>query len=304
MKVRFYGFSVDISGGISRKDVITHIKSNGHKFSQGGFSRFLYIKDSADTNFYIGVVVTEKSRKQLVTRDPKLKTINRERLKNNETDINYFIISKKNGVGLYQHYHNSTSLRFFEDAMYGVARKLRDSKTDKLIKAQKLSVESDDARKIRKAHKIEFKFRQLVDSSNLKDVLDQYRRIKSYKVTLESLTQEIRDSAPCGEDVVRKHEKYIYDKSSVVTSVSTAIHKHVSENDIRNGIVTVEDDYNEERQIKVLGNLTNFGEMDYDDFIQDIDGRKEDDVVGNPVVDRLLTVAKNDPDARFTSRKK
>ncbi len=304
MKVRFYGFSLELSGGVTSSEIFEYIKANQFKSQKGEFPRFVYIDETSDDKFYIGVIVTIKTRKQLVTRDPRSKTINREKLRNNETDVNYFLISKTNFSGLYQHYHHSTSLRIFEDTLHEVAAQIRDRKVQAILEQEQLEPQSAAAKKVKQNHRIHFTFNQLVEQKKLIEVLSEFRRIKSYKVTFASLTQDIRDSSPCGEDVVRKTERYVYDKTAKVASVSAAINKHISKHDIRNGVVTVEDDFHEERHIKVIGNLTNFGEMEYEAFIADIDGRKEYDVTGNPIITRLISIADNDSELRFTSRVK
>ena len=111
MKVRFIGFALESKCPMSFDNMFAQVESrHGVHQDAGDHKRLYYIDSNAHPDYYCGLVLTIKNQKKFCKltqlQDGKTK-ISVENLKDHDSlmEFNFFVLHKREYIGLYQHYH-------------------------------------------------------------------------------------------------------------------------------------------------------------------------------------------------------
>jgi len=191
-------------------------------------------------------------------------TLTRESLDNDETEVNYFLISKINGLGIYQHYHNSTSVRQFNEILECLVFKRKMAVLAKKTK----DLNDDKEKKLRKKFKVEVNFSAIYEKGGLKKVLEEFDRIKSFQYTFAELEDDVRANVPASTFAYRKTECVVYGDGPVA-DIGRAIDTFVKNRSLRGGKIKVLNASNRLKTVDIFDNMINFGEQEYDGFLRE-----------------------------------
>ena len=298
MQVNYYGFQFEVSGDLNILDTIMFHEASSPVLYDGlSYPRYVYLDSKSSSNYIVGVIVTEKDKSSSLTLDKKTMTLTRESLDNDETEVNYFLISKINGLGIYQHYHNSTSVRQFNEILECLVFKRKMAVLAKKTK----DLNDDKEKKLRKKFKVEVNFSAIYERGGLKKVLEEFDRIKSFQYTFAELEDDVRANVPASTFAYRKTECVVYGDGPVA-DIGRAIDTFVKNRSLRGGKIKVLNASNRLKTVDIFDNMINFGEQEYDGFLTKIHKRKAAALQGNPIITELINAANNDKQKRFTAK--
>lgn len=299
MKVNYYGFQFEVSGDLNIIDTISHHEGmSSVLYNELSYPRYIYLDSQSHDDYIVGVIVTAKDKSSSLTLNKNTMTLTRESLTNDETEVNYFLISKANGLGIYQHYHNSTSVRQFNEILEWMVLQYKSA----TLAAKTKGLSNDAAEKLRKNFRVKVKFSAIYEQGGLKKVLDEFDKIKSFQYTFADLNDDIRANVPASGYAYRKTERVVYAKDGPVSDIGRAIASFVKTRSLRGGKVKVLDASNRVKSVDIFDNMINFGEQDYDDFLIKIDRKKASELRGNPIITELINTANNDRQKRFKAK--
>lgn len=272
MLVRFLGFSVEAPKSITLDEVMTTLAkqaTNYQSFDETG--RFLFVDTQSDSEYYLGLIVTVKSQRtfcELREAGGSFKVqVNRLDRNSNIMEFNFFIINKKSGVGLYQHYHQSCSIG---QGMNLIKKRFNDLKTQKCdAKRDELIANGKSADKAEKEAKKQFKgyfkWQILVRKDKLASVLNELERIKALEVDLSYLEPDSKEFGQLSGFVRKQRRKFSFGKKISPSSLIGPIVSAVNKSKTDSGRVFGVDEDGLDRIIKIQNNPDNFGEYDYDE---------------------------------------
>lgn len=274
MKVRLYGFELEAeSKSVSIDDLLTYFANrHGKPDNSRSIERRIFVDTTTNSSYYIGLVVTVKDQKRFCRlEDSKGQIkITVENLTGSEKlmEFNFFVISKKNGIGLYQHYHQSCGLTVFGGYLMSHYNAIRERLANKEVEdARKhepdLSVNKE--RGIRKKHRGRLIFSQLVRKDSLEKMLREFKQLKSFEYEISALGADVRAGIPLGQYVRKFREKLTFGRTWGVPVLAPAIAQAVNDLNPRNGRVYAVNEFDEDVALRIFNMPDNFGEEDFDD---------------------------------------
>lgn len=273
MQVRLLGFRLFTqAANLDLQSYVKFVKQkHGEARELGAHNRLLFIDSTHSPKYYVGLLVTVKDQKtfcELVEKSGRL-TVKVSELDDDSKlmDFNFFVVNKENGLGLYQHYHQSCSLNTF--GSYNSKRfvEYRDS-----VVKEKLEKLAEDQRSDKKAENIKKKYKGrlqweiLVRKEKLKELMAELDRIKSFEYSFLSLTADEPEFKPISDYVRRENRRLAFTSGSPVSKIADAVAKFVSSTDIDSGKVTGVDADGIDRVLRIADNPDNFGEYPYDEI--------------------------------------
>jgi hypothetical protein len=274
MKVRMYGFEIESeSAFVPIAKLMTHLVSNTGKPDQSrSIERRIFLDETSNKNYYLGLVVTVKDQKRfcrLENTKGQIK-ITVENLTGNDKlmEFNFFVINKKNGIGLYQHYHQSCGLNVFGGYLISNHKDLREKFADEEIETKKRTEEELSAsreRSIRKKYRGRLRFSQLVRKDSLEIILKECKALKAFEYEISALDVDVRAGIPLSKYVKKLREKLTFSQGWSVPVLASAIAGAVKELSPRNGRVYALNEFDEDVSLRIFDMPDNFGEEDFDD---------------------------------------
>ena len=185
-------------------------------------------------------------------------------------EFNFFAINKSNGIGIYQHYHQSCGTNVFGGYLRARFNRLRENKialevAEKEKKTGK-DISKSDLRKIKRQFSGNLKFSILVRQENLEEILSEYSRIKAFEYEYSVLTSEHKRGMPLAKYVTKKREKLTFVPESPVAALAVGIVKAIKNLAPKSGRVYALDAFSEDISLNVLNIPDSFGEEEYDDI--------------------------------------
>lgn len=303
MDVNYFAFRIETSGATDNLSLIEHIEANPPQWSSKKTipKRIINIDSNSDQDFVLGLVVTVRDQKSYVTL--KDRTFRKEDLTGRPiTEVNYFVIHKKSGAGLYQSYHGSCTLNsffaLFRRSAREISTKLYDAEMEAANKAISTDISESKRRKqISKKRKeaqdktkINVDCVQIVDKNNLAQMIQHFARIKSFDYVYGTIDTKVEESVPGGQYVMRKRAKVSYQPATPIGPLAKLIERYILENRVDKGFVTVENADGEEEKIRIHDQLTNYGRITHDEFVDKLVGEELEDLAHNPIIGELLSV--------------
>lgn len=297
MKVRFLGFSFESNvQEINIEEYVQHIiNQHNTPFKIGEHERFLFINTTRSEKYYVGLVVTVKDQKtfcELIKESGKMTVRVKELEENSELmDFNFFVLNKKNGIGMYQYYHQSFSVSSF-----GTLNSQRFSdlltKTckEKLDDGRNLTTKQEE--QIKKKYKGRLIWELIVRKEKLQELIAQFRKVKAFEYCLSTLTASDAEFQPLKQYVNKERTKLSFDGDAPVSHLAKYIDNIVTRVGINSGKVVGIDDDGNEQVLRIMNNPDSFGEYEYDDVAPRINSLNVSDFHNSWVIEQLLIKCK------------
>jgi len=303
MKVRMYGFEIEAeSPSISIDELMVYFAHRTGETDQSHpIERRIFLDTAIDRDYYLGLVVTVKDQKRFC------------RLENNEgqimitvenltgddklMDFNFFVINRKNGLGLYQYYHQSCGLNVFgsyltthykflcEKAANADVEKQRNQNGD-LSKSQENS--------IRKKHKGRLIFNQLVRKDSLVKILSECKKLKAFEYEISTLDTDSQAGIPLSRYVKKIRQKLTFSQTWSVTDLAAAIVSAVRDLNPNSGRVYALNEFDEDVSLKIFNVPDNFGEEDFNDVAIKLHNLDLNAFASHRVINELVKLCKSE----------
>lgn len=279
MKVKTYGISIAPEcGKVSMQNLVDLMKNqSGASDNTKSNERRFYIA-SVDEDFIAGLVVTIKDQKRFckLHGDGAAFTISVENIQGQQKlmEFNFFVLNIKNGLGLYQHYHQSCSPGTFFDYLKRRYISLRNASRDNEIEALKTggTHTGKTEKQVRKAHSGGLSTAYLLRKDSLQEVLSKYKSIKNFHYEYAELAPEHTAGEPISPWVKRKRQVVTFVRNANVGALAAAIQQMATA--LRGGHVGVVEETDDDEvplSVKIADIPDNFGESDYDALTQSLD---------------------------------
>lgn len=295
MLVRFLGFNFSTdAANMSIDDYVKYMTTKVNQdYELGEHKRFIFFNTTHSQDYYVGLLVTVKDQKtfcELVSKDKKLMVKVSELDEDSSLmDFNFFVINKLNGIGLYQHYHQSCSVnsfgyfnnrRFSEYRKEAIDSEIAQIPEDKISEAKK--------KKVREKYKGSLSWEVLVRKEKLSELIQQLKRVKAFEYSFGTLTVQEEEFNPLKGFVKKETTTLSFTSQSPVQVLADAITKIVATNDIEDGKVIGIDAEGIDRVLRLTDNPDNFGEYDYDELAPKINSLDIDQFEQSWVIKELL----------------
>jgi hypothetical protein len=269
-----YGFEIETdSQDVTISKLMAHLAAHsGEPDKSRTVERRIFFDEATNKNYYLGLVVTVKDQKRfcrLENNEGQIK-ITVENLKGDDKlmEFNFFVVNKRNGVGLYQHYHQSCGLNVFGTYLSSSFKLLCDQATNDEIQMQvkrEGGLSSDKERSIRKKFSGRLHFSQLVRKESLEKILNEYKSLKSFEYEVSALDAEDRPGVPLSRYAKKIRQKLTFSKSWTVPVLASAIAGAIQIISPRSGRVYALNEFDEDVSLRIFDMPDNFGEEDFDD---------------------------------------
>lgn len=297
MNVNFLGFSVD--GPACMPEFMAYLAGNNknHK-TIDEIGRFLFIDDTRHQDFYLGLVITVKNQRtfcELKEAEGSF-TVAVSLLDDGAhlMEFNFFIINKKNGLGLYQYYHNSCSVgqffKMFKSHFHEWKVVARAAHQKMLMSEQGLDEKKAENKAVAK-YKGRLKTQQLVRKQDLAKILLEYDRIKSLMLEFSYLEPESKEFGPLDKYVKKSRKIFSFDKKWKPKALASNVVNAIKQSGAENSGVRVADESGAETFLRLQNNPDNFGRFDYDTVAMHLNNLDVDQFAGSWVVGELLKSA-------------
>lgn len=303
MFVRSYGFSIEAGHDrVTVADVFSLMASqNGQPDTSKANERRFYVDDTSDADFVRGLVVTVKDQKafcELVNDSGSFVIkVNNLTGDNKLMEFNFFVVNKKNGLGIYQHYHQSCTPNTFGSYLRSRYASLsHDSREQAIKKLEALGqLTKKNEKRIKSEHHGALKFTLLVHDESLADVLSKFQQIKNFEYEYAAIVPDKVSGVPIGPYVKRMKEKVTFQPNVDSGLLATAIQGTVDIIKPRAGRVSVIDHIDDEDvplSIRIANIPEHFGEQDYDAVASKLDELDVTTFSTHQVVDELIKACK------------
>lgn len=288
MLVRVSAFDVELESEVINLEALVDNLVDMNGVQEG--SREYYFDVQSFPGFCVGVVITIKDQKSYCTlgadgEGGHVIKVNGLEEGNSIMDFNFFVLNLDNGIGVYQHYHQSASIsslgKKFKDGLSDLKESLIDAEIARQSQAKRGDISKHAKAKIRSGHKSKVQINTIVSRSTLAQLLGQYNKIKGMEYTYTTLSPVILHATPLADRVQRKKESITFENPSIVRTLSREIAAAVVDFNIAKGRVFVEDADGVSNVVKIFDMPETLWERDYDDVVQMIDNINVSDFQAN-----------------------
>lgn len=305
MIVRSFGFSVEAGHDhVSVTDLFNYMASqNGQPDTSKSNERRFYIDSTGDADFICGLVVTVKDQKafcELIKDNGGGFVISVKNLEgeNKLMEFNFFVINKDNGLGIYQHYHQSCSTSIFGDYLKKRYSTLSQDFVQKDIDAAKTAgkLTQKKEKEIKSKYRKPLHFSILVQNEKLADVLKKFQQINSFEYELTGISPTVINGTPIAPYVRRTKEKIVFHSKSAIAALADAIQDMVDSVHPKSGRIAVVDSFDDEEipmSVKIANIPEHFGEQDYDAVAAKLDQLDVTIFSQHQVVKELIATCKD-----------
>ncbi|EPA0533108.1 hypothetical protein [Vibrio diabolicus] len=301
MDSRFLGFSIDYaSDKLDFDQFMTDMSSQlSHEFPSSavtGNGRNLYFNSNHHPDFYLGMVVTVRDQKKfckgkVANGDFTFDVVNL-RQADKVLEFNYFIIHKESGLGLYQYYHQSCAPRILGKMLKDLSSIHSRACADSYIASEELKAGKEFSKstrsKMRKPFISKMNFSILVRQEKLKEILSEYKKIKSFEFEYAYLTPDLQAATPMAQHVLKKKECLRFHTPTDVVGLAASIAGFTQTTDLKSGRVKVENEYGDEIPLKIFNMPDYFAVYDFDDLADKLANVKASEFYRSQIVDLLL----------------
>lgn len=282
MQVKVSAFDVDIDSEVIDLESLTNrlVAHSGRQFEE---NRICYFDKNSFPGFCVGVIITVKDQKSFCTLDvgedgTPIIRVNGLDEHTQIMDFNFFALNLENGIGVYQHYHQSAALSSLERKFKLEAKTLKEELIEDALNAARQraghNLSEGASVKIQRQHKAIVRVGMLVSQEGLRQLLLQYQKIKGMEYSYTVLQPQIREATPLGNRVSKKKETLTFSNPNIVDTLSREIVQAVRAYGFAKGRVFVEDAEGDTKSIKIFDMPEILWEEDYDTvvaMINDID---------------------------------
>lgn len=259
--------------------------------------RQFYFDTNSYPGFCVGVIITVKDQNKFCKleqqQDGRTKIIV-SNLEDTEKimDFNFFVIQLSNGVGVYQHYHQSAALSALQRKMKDVAKTLNSELLlgeearhgpglEKLRPKKKIAA-------LKRECKVRVSLSPMFTQAGLEELLKEYKRIKALDYVVTVLNADARHATPMGGRVRKKREILYFSNPEMVAELAQEIDAAIKKHKIDNGRVIVQDKDGDTKPIKIMDMPEYLWEQDYDVVVETINDIDPGDFGGNKYLQQLV----------------
>lgn len=265
MKIRVYGFTLELGLGITKEDFFEYlIKIGPTKLAD---NRILAITECDE--YYAGIVLSIRDTKQFcsIQQDSQGRfVITAELLEEgrNPVDFNFFIIEKQHLRGLYQHYHQSGSI----NTTCWILKKQYDILKQKLLE-DKLTQATDEKsrRRIKRSFKGSLSYTVLLRGGTFEEHIEKLERIKKLECQFSEISSVPRAFRPLAAQAKRVVHKYTFSQKGNFAAIKDATIELVKDRFFKTAKIIGVDPDNNEQVYSLLNDYDRFGEYDYDELV-------------------------------------
>jgi hypothetical protein len=281
---------------------MAHLAANNGKPDQSrAIERRIFLDESTNKNYYLGLVVTVKDQKRfcrLENNKGQIK-ITVENLTGDDKlmEFNFFVINKKNGIGLYQHYHQSCGLNVFGSYLVSHHKLIREKGANEEIEAQtnkEGELSASKERSIKKKYRGRLRFSQLVRKDSLEKILKECKALKAFEYEISALDANLRPGVPLSKYVKKLREKLTFSQVWSVPVLASAIATAVKELSPRNGRVYALNEFDEDVSLRIFDVPDNFGEEDFDEVALKLNNLNLNAFGSHKVSNELVALCQSD----------
>lgn len=142
--------------------------------------------------------------------------------------------------------------------------------------------------KIRRQFKSTLNFSILVRKEELKSLLEQYKKIKSFEFEYTTLTPEIQKATPLANHVCKKKEYLRFHTPTDIFGLASSIANFTKTSNLKSGRVKVEDEYGEEFPLRIFNMPDYFAVHDFDELADKLANIKASEFYESKIVDLLV----------------
>lgn len=274
MLVRVSAFEIDLeSGTIDLASLIENLcELNG--LQEG--NREYYFNNESFPGFCAGVIITIKDQKHFCTLETNedgehVIQVNGLEENNSIMDFNFFAINMDNGIGVYQHYHQSAAISALEKRFKYGLKDLKDSLIASEIAQARLGRRKFTNKReteIKRKHASKVRVRTLVSHEGLKDLLLHYSKIKGMEYHYTTILPKVRHATPLGNRIEKKKETITFTNPNIVRTLTNEIVEAVGAFNMAKGRVFVEEADGTKDIIKIFDMPEELWSRDYDEVVQ------------------------------------
>lgn len=296
MLVKVSAFDIDITSQIFDYQAVADLATaaTGTQFDD---NRTFYCDTAAFPGFCVGVIITVKDQKSFCTLDVggaagTVIKVNNLDEHNQIMDFNFFVLNIENGIGVFQHYHQSAPLSALERLLKAQVRTEKDRRIADAVAGEEARIgkklNATQASKIQRKHKSYIKVGVVVRPETLKAQLEEYAKIKGMEYTYTVLTPKVLDATPLSNRIKKKKETLLFTNPTIVASLAREIHNAVKQFEIKRGNVIVEDEEGVTRHIKIMDMPEVLWEQEYETVVALIDDINPNDFANNDYLKSLV----------------
>ncbi len=309
MKVRLHGFALDAGcDRISITDLLDQLEAeSGPILKFGGQERILLVKNEGQ--YALGLFVSFKdfkkfcSARRTVGKGVRLKA---QDLDPDESlvDFNYFVIHRKTGRGIYQHYHQACRFSRFGAFLSERYRDLLTRRRDVAIKEAGPGAPKKTEREIRKNYKGILDYSVIVRPEKVDDLLDEMLLYRQFQYDMTTFTNQERGTfRSVGPFVKKKRVLLTFDpKLQNPKKVKEGMLDIIDANGVEKGWIKGRDSSNRRVTVRLDENVDVLSEHEYDQVAEEIDVDVLDhddkpiwDFVKSPMIKRIVQVIGQHP---------
>ncbi len=300
MKIKSQGFAiVNNNPHLQVTDIINYfISRSTHEIKKTDYDRQILL--SEDGNYYSGLVLTFKNQKKNCLssiKDGKFQ-IKVEDIKGDDklVNFNFYCINKTSLKGLYLYYRGSCSL----NSLFSSWQSYSNFVFRKTIRAEisALGKKPDQVKvdEIHKKYEPRLDFKIIIDKTNLVAMLNAFKEIKSATFRFDSV--DFSDAEMIGVEQHTRNTEVTFNISdndkTKVAQVADSINGMVTAiKGITKGVVTVADQFKNERLIDLLNSPCYFSEYEFDDLAAHVNGLTNDNYINNAIINIIKDEMEN-----------
>lgn len=272
MKIRFLGFTFE---AVSKSLTLDHWASHPHQNPPNTSAvvrgqRILIINNTANVDYRIGLVVTVKDQRRFcqLVNDGNGVIVRVNDLGQNSglMDFNFFVVHKLTGIGLYQHYHQSCSVRAFCELARNSFGNFKEQKIQALFDALPSNQKTEAERiKIQKENSGRLSWAQLVRQEALEALIAELDKIKAFEYQLVTPFVAESEFRPLANYIRAKTTRIGFASGTPIQLAARVIANFASTGEAKRGKVEGIDTDGNSQFLSIMSNPDNFGEYEFDD---------------------------------------
>lgn len=301
MLVRFVGFDLTPADSYPLDDFMRDLAARPISWSEdNGPGRFLFIDDQTDDNYYLGLVVTVKDQRRFCQlqengTDALEIVVNEPDQTKRLMEFNFFVVNRVTNIGLYQHYHQSCSLREGMKVLGQLYRTYlqgyRDVYVTKLVDEGASQHRAESV--ARNHYKGSLKYTQLISPADLETMLDELSNISSLELEYSTLRVDQTAYTQLSDFAKKETHKVVFNRQiGTGKRLVDAIMSSINSTKPDSGRVTGTDESGWERIIRIDSNPYTFGEFDFDEVAANIHQLNIRQFGNSWVVNQLLGICR------------
>jgi len=259
-----------------------------YKLRRGGH-RKIYISQDNDYTYGLNLTIKNSRTYTSLVEEDKEFVVKVSDLENKLMEFNLFIISHKNGCGLYQYYHNSCSPGSFGSNLITLYRAELEQRRKKELEAlyNLPSFRKKQEKAIKSKYHKGLEFSLMVQSRDLQSLLDKYKQIKTLKYDISSIDTIIKPGEPLSGLVKKVKHTVKFDTTVDKNLIIAGIEQLLPSVDPNTASFEVLDDEDEATSVKMADVPESFGEYDYSDFTMKLIDLKVNDLKNFSIMEDL-----------------